>query len=473
MSHIFLQIHRLVIILFALMLLSTVFVGYAQENDTAIPPVMTLSPTDTIVIASTPTPTAVPTLVVPSLTPTVILPSPMPPSATATLTAISTVEQSPLPTITTAISPTMAIDTPLAPIPTPVSATTSINESTTQLEEIAQPISPTQSVSTTWVAVTPTILVEPIEITSTLEQVAEATVEVTAETLPEETAESDSLFIIEATEEIVLTVNSEATEEINYVSTTQPTPVEEATEEVGIELTEEVIAPLTTISATQAEVVGVINHIAISGTVGFSHNQTNLSAITIETRNGRLEPIDVTYANEQGEYSIDALDGEFYWLIVSSPLHLRFQLGIWPGEAIPDVVLAGGDLNDDGCIDSIDVSLLTPHFNATDQTTSDINADGVTDMHDLAILAGNFMNHCEPTASIDITEPTATDVPGVTSTMVEVTVQPTPELETIVQPTDELLPTLIDEANEILAEPDLPEITPTLDDTAEGNRNDP
>ena len=56
---------------------------------------------------------------------------------------------------------------------------------------------------------------------------------------------------------------------------------------------------------------------------------------------------------------------------------------------VGEIVLLGGDVNGDDCIDVRDLSLVAWHLD-DDDPQADINGDGDVDILDLSLLATNF-----------------------------------------------------------------------------------
>jgi hypothetical protein len=120
------------------------------------------------------------------------------------------------------------------------------------------------------------------------------------------------------------------------------------------------------------------------GAVRYQNWLPDNSGILVVIRSGSGVTLSTAATNPDGVYSVLAPTQEFFLLTLSAPLHRRFELGIWAGETLPDVTLAGGDLDGDGCV-ALDIALLTAQFGVLGSTTTDITNDGVTDAPDLAI----------------------------------------------------------------------------------------
>jgi hypothetical protein len=63
---------------------------------------------------------------------------------------------------------------------------------------------------------------------------------------------------------------------------------------------------------------------------------------------------------------------------------------------VPQVTLLGGDVNDDGCIDILDIAAIGSQFGSSSPTpaTADVNDDGTVDIVDVVLAAKNF-GSCE------------------------------------------------------------------------------
>lgn len=112
----------------------------------------------------------------------------------------------------------------------------------------------------------------------------------------------------------------------------------------------------------------------------------------------------VAYADSQGRFTIHVPVNQQYWLLADAPLHRRAYVLLMPGDALPPIILPGGDVNGDRCISQADVDLLVAQFEQPGSTHTDINGDGITNAADLAILTGNF----DPMCVVPAPPPTAT-----------------------------------------------------------------
>jgi hypothetical protein len=270
--------------------------------------------------------------------------------------------------------------------------------------------------------------VEPLpEVTASVEPTPELTVEPapemteTVQPLPEVTAS------VEPTPELTVEPAPEITE------TVEPLPEVTASVEPAPELTVEPVPETTETVEPLPEVTQAVEplptptlDIPLVLHEGVSHYQNRLpndAAIQITVMTGNETIVDTTTTNDAGIFSVLAPSEEFFWLVVSAPLHTQYAIGVWPGEPLPEVTLMGGDLDNDGCIGTLDVALLTAQFNQVETLGADINADGLIDVADLAILAGNFDLDCGLTPLDEIPEEPVEPAPEVTESA-----QPLPEV---------------------------------------------
>jgi hypothetical protein len=238
------------------------------------------------------------------------------------------------------------------------------------------------------------------------------TIEVTAEVTPESTAEATAELTasvqppIEATVEITAVVTEnvvipEATSQVTEVATEI---VGEMTEEATAEMTEPVeitaeVTPEVTPEATAeiTEEAGILatatpGGIAlrfVQGMVTYQNRPTS-AGITVMVWSQADVLLSVATTNEQGIYSIAAPSDEPYWLVFDGELHQEVRVWIEVTQAIPNLVLSGGDLDNDGCIGQSDLNILIANYDQPQTLESDINADSFTNLSDLAILTGNY-----------------------------------------------------------------------------------
>jgi hypothetical protein len=104
--------------------------------------------------------------------------------------------------------------------------------------------------------------------------------------------------------------------------------------------------------------------------------------------------LSVTETNARGVFSLPAPADRDFVLLIEAPLHRSLRLELSPNAPLPPLVLAGGDLNADDCVNRADMDILLANYEQADSATSDINSDGLTDLSDLAILTGNYEASC-------------------------------------------------------------------------------
>lgn len=225
---------------------------------------------------------------------------------------------------------------------------------------------------------------------------SETQAEVTAELSPEvteistdftETAapETSSEVTAEATEAIAETEEVVATETVERTEAVEVTEAVEETEAV----TEAVTESMATVTATPGAYVLKV----LRGQVRYQNRaeQTGIS-VAVLTLDGVL--LSLTETNARGVFSIAAPAEVSFVLLIEAPLHRSLRLNMNPDEELPRLVLAGGDLNGDSCINHADMDLLLGNYERENSPISDINANGITDLSDLAILTGNFDGSC-------------------------------------------------------------------------------
>lgn len=227
------------------------------------------------------------------------------------------------------------------------------------------------------------------------------------------------------------------------------------------------------------------NHLAlVSGRVIYQNRLPNDSGIVIEVWSANHQRLAVAISDDNGSYAVQVPNDEPLRFVFKAPLHRMNAFILQPLEAPPLMILAGGDLNQDGCIGEQDVAILKAYFNQSNTPYSDINGDNLTDIADLAILSGNYDAMCElilslSTPTLAPTFPSATPTPPaaeategleVTAEVEltpETTVEITAEVTQAIQPTEtltlteELSPEWTAEATETPAPENTVEITAT------------
>lgn len=194
----------------------------------------------------------------------------------------------------------------------------------------------------------------------------------------------------------------------------------------------------------------------VSGVAAYQNRQPDHSGIEVQVLDEHLSLIGAARTDSRGVYAAATPVEAFYWLVIDAPLHRQQVIPMQPGERIPDVILAGGDFNNDGCIGPSDLAALMAGLDMPGSSATDITGDGITDVADLAIVTGNYQPGCERTA---IETPVPEMTPEAESTA-EATPEVTPEAESTAEATPE-----IEQTAEVTPEwtPDvepMPEITP-------------
>jgi len=160
------------------------------------------------------------------------------------------------------------------------------------------------------------------------------------------------------------------------------------------------------------------------GYATYQNRPPDQAGIRVRIFNGSEALLTTAVTDPTGYYQVAAPAGEFFWLVIDAPRHRPFRIGVWPGETLPTVELAGGDLDGDGCVGAADLALLSAYFSLPDATATDITNDGLTDAVDLAILAGNLQSGCpadSPTSTMTPTQEAAAVLPEPSPTL-----EPTP-----------------------------------------------
>ncbi len=100
-----------------------------------------------------------------------------------------------------------------------------------------------------------------------------------------------------------------------------------------------------------------------------------------------------TTTDVSGTYAFTGIIPGTYTLTLSAGLYLTGAVDVTATACqtaeVCDITLPGGDLNGDGRVDILDLSLCAAHFGSADPA-ADVNADGVVDVYDLVLLGKNF-----------------------------------------------------------------------------------
>lgn len=223
-----------------------------------------------------------------------------------------------------------------------------------------------------------------------------------------------------------LTTTSTPTE--TPTPTATPLPSEEPSASPTLTLTPTPDSTLPEVTTTDAPTVTPTST-PTQPLVGFARYQNRApdqGGITVTVLSSERVVLATTTTDSYGLFEIVVPGGVFYWLVIDAPLHQLVVLSMEPDSMLPETVtLAGGDLDDDGCINTTDLALLTASFGAERSEHTDINADDRTDLTDLAILSGNYDPECIPVPGlIPTATPTATPESTLTPTVVTETTVP-------------------------------------------------
>lgn len=214
------------------------------------------------------------------------------------------------------------------------------------------------------------------------------------------------------------------------------------------------VSPTITLAPSPTESTEILT-VVISGRVFYQNHGNDNGGIHISVLGADRDLIGVVQTDVNGKYALNIPGQASYQVVIEAFLHRRIEFTLLAGEALPDMVLAGGDLDADGCIGQHDLDLFMSLFTSQDVNLGDITGDDVIDASDFAIVAGNFQNECpliEPTPIPSplpvspIPSPTAVESITLTEspTVVEATsspvFDPTPEIEPTITPSLESVP---------------------------------
>jgi hypothetical protein len=166
-----------------------------------------------------------------------------------------------------------------------------------------------------------------------------------------------------------------------------------------------------TSNTVQTAVVAAGDGATISGRVFLQGRAGSLAGTIITLDNGVDTPI-TTMTDNTGGFTItlSALGGPYEMSAVHAG-YLRagssgFTVAAGDSVTLPDVRLLGGDMNGDGLIDILDLSMVaanygrtgswllpapvTPDIGPSQQPTPDFNDDGVVNILDLSVTAANY-----------------------------------------------------------------------------------
>jgi len=206
---------------------------------------------------------------------------------------------------------------------------------------------------------------------------------------------------------------------------TEPLTGTDAATEVATSAATETPTLTATVTLTPSATISMRD---LKGVVLYQ-NHKQKAGILVTVLDSQNTVLTRTATDDKGNYSVQVPAESAYWVVFSAPLHLTTKIMLPPKVAAPKMILKGGDLDQNGCVDTSDLSLMTASF-GTAAVTVDITGDGTVDARDLAILAGNLDTTCVPMLT-----PTA-QVPDLSST----TLTPTSTFTSTASPTPTVKP---------------------------------
>jgi hypothetical protein len=195
----------------------------------------------------------------------------------------------------------------------------------------------------------------------------------------------------------------------------------------------------------------------VTGRATYQNRLPDQSGIEVQVFDEALNLVGVAQTDSQGVYAVAVPSDAFYWLVMDALLHRQQIIPIQPGELLPEVILAGGDFNNDGCVGPSDLAALVSALDVPGSAATDVTGDGITDVSDLAIVTGNYEPGCEP-AETPVPEATTAVTPEVTP---EATIEATPEIESTpeVTPGVEATPEVTPQETIEATQESIPEVT--------------
>lgn len=138
--------------------------------------------------------------------------------------------------------------------------------------------------------------------------------------------------------------------------------------------------------------------VPVEGLAVYQNHQPDNLGIQIQILDADGTVLYTAQTQADGTYLVEVPAEIPFRLAADAPKHRPFEILLEPEQPLPDIMLAGGDLNDDGCINVQDIELISSILESSTDTLADINGDGLTGAADLAILTGNFDAACTPAA---------------------------------------------------------------------------
>jgi len=148
-------------------------------------------------------------------------------------------------------------------------------------------------------------------------------------------------------------------------------------------------APIS-FSTTDGEIVVTVAPTVLTGNA-YMEGRTDHSGIMVTLD---VSPTMTTTTDISGTYTFENVLSGTYTITMSADLYLdamAVNVAVLDNETnyACDVTLLGGDLNNDGIIDILDLATCAAHFETSDPE-ADVNADGMVDVYDLVLLGKNF-----------------------------------------------------------------------------------
>jgi hypothetical protein len=151
--------------------------------------------------------------------------------------------------------------------------------------------------------------------------------------------------------------------------------------------------PTITLSPSSTETAEVLM-LLMSGNAFYQNHGRDHAGIQISVFDVDEHLIGFTETDVHGQYALNVPALSSYRVVIEAALHRPIQFPLSGNEQISDIVLAGGDLDEDGCIGQLDLEGFISLFNSANISQGDITGDGVIGAADFAVLTGNYENNC-------------------------------------------------------------------------------
>jgi hypothetical protein len=222
----------------------------------------------------------------------------------------------------------------------------------------------------------------------------------TASMTPSPTA-TNTEIIPELSPSPTATIPSEVTAEVTEIlgegsTTTESAEIQLPETSEAVEVTQELITPIETATSEilAAATIGAIPMEILLGSVEYQ-NRKDHSGIRIQIFTEGEVFLSEAQSNAEGLFSVAVPAEEGFIVLIDAPLHRTIRVLAEPNIGLPPLVLAGGDLDGNGCITFADMNQLLASYDSANSPETDINADGQSNSSDLAILTGNLESACE------------------------------------------------------------------------------